>query len=279
MSAIAMLAAVLLAAAALHELEAARGELAAGTIRRLSRRLSGSPAGRTLAAVGGPRVAARIRAAGLDGRLGARDVALTRAAAALIALPAAIALAPAAPGRTAVLVVLGLPVAAALSPDLALERLIKRRRTALAAALPASLELMAVRAASGGGPLTLLGDARAALGDGPLRGELAGAWAEIRCGVPQSRSLERLGADGGPELAALSVAIERSRRLGAPLADNLQRQATALREEQGRLLAESAARAAPKIQLVVALMLVPSVLLLVAAAIAANAEALLSGLG
>ena len=274
-----MLAAVLLSAAALHELAAARGEFAADAGRRLARRISASPAGRALAAVAGPRVEARIRAAGLGGRLGARDVALTRAAAALIALPAAVALAPAAPGRTGVLVALGLPLAAALSPDLALERLIKRRRAALAAALPASLELMAVRAASGGGPLTLLGDARAALGDGPLRGELAAAWAEVRCGVPQSRSLERLGTEGGPELAALAVAIERSRRLGAPLADNLQRQAAALREEQGRSLAESAARAAPKIQLVVALMLVPSVLLLVAAAIAANAEALLSGLG
>ena len=43
-------------------------------------------------------------------------------------------------------------------------------------------------------------------------------------------------------------------------------------------MAEEAARAAPKIQLVVAVMLVPSVLLLVGAAIAANAESLLSGL-
>jgi two-component system LytT family sensor kinase len=48
--------------------------------------------------------------------------------------------------------------------------------------------------------------------------------------------------------------------------------------DDGVGMAEAAARAAPKIQLVVALMLVPSVLLLVAAAIAANAEALLSGL-
>ena len=43
-------------------------------------------------------------------------------------------------------------------------------------------------------------------------------------------------------------------------------------------MAEESARAAPKIQLVVALMLVPSVLLLVGAAIVANAESLLSGL-
>ncbi len=95
---------------------------------------------------------------------------------------------------------------------------------------------------------------------------------------PAGALLARLGAEGGPDLARLSVLIDRSRRLGSPLAAGLQAQAAALRVEQGRAIAEDAARAAPKIQLVVALLLVPSVLLLVGAAIAANADALLSGL-
>jgi tight adherence protein C len=137
---------------------------------------------------------------------------------------------------------------------------------------------MAVRAETGAGPPRLLADAREALPAGPLHAELAGAWAEIDCGAPQAGTLARLGGEGGPELARLAVLIERSRRLGSPLAAGLQSRAAALRTEQGRALAEDAARAAPKIQLVVALMLVPSVLLLVGAAIAANAEALLSGL-
>ena len=124
-----------------------------------------------------------------------------------------------------------------------------------------------------------MADARAALPDGPLRAELSAAWAEIECGVPQSGSLARLAVEGGQELAALTVLIERSRRLGSPLADGLQSQAALLRAEHGRRIAEQAARSAPKIQLVVALMLVPSVMLLVGAAIVANAETLLSGLG
>jgi tight adherence protein C len=69
----------------------------------------------------------------------------------------------------------------------------------------------------------------------------------------------------------LCAAIERSRRYGSPLADLLRRQSGALRRDQRRLVEEHAARAAPKIQLVVALVLVPSVLLMIAAALIANA--------
>ena len=61
------------------------------------------------------------------------------------------------------------------------------------------------------------------------------------------------------------------------LADQLRRQAASLRRDQRRAVEERAARAAPKIQLVVALILVPSVLLMIAAALIANADVLLSG--
>ena len=52
---------------------------------------------------------------------------------------------------------------------------------------------------------------------------------------------------------------------------------TALRRDQRRAVEERAARAAPKIQLVVALVLVPSVLLMIAAGLIANADVLLGG--
>jgi len=57
----------------------------------------------------------------------------------------------------------------------------------------------------------------------------------------------------------------------------LRRQAGALRRDQRRRVEERAARAAPKIQLVVALVLVPSVLLMIAAGLIANAGTLLAG--
>ena len=78
-------------------------------------------------------------------------------------------------------------------------------------------------------------------------------------------------------IATLCAAIERSRRYGSPLADQLRRQATVLRRDQRRTVEERAARAAPKIQLVVALVLVPSVLLMIVAALVANADVLLRG--
>ena len=277
MSALAAVVGAALALAAVYELIGARGEAAAGYGRLLARRLGRGEAGRAFGQAGG-RAAARIRAAGLQERLDGRQLIGARLASAAVALPAAFSLAPAAPGRTAPLILVGLPAAAAVGPDLVLERIARRRRRRIAAALPAALELMAVRAASGGGPPKLLADAGASLPEGPLRAELAAAWAEISCGVTQAASLERLAAEGGPDLAALAVLIERSRRLGSPLADGLQAQARALRTEQGRMTAEQAARSAPKIQLVVALLLVPSVLLLVGAAIVANADSLLSGL-
>jgi len=94
---------------------------------------------------------------------------------------------------------------------------------------------------------------------------LGAALASLRSRVP------------GSELATLVAAVERSRRFGSPLADQLRRQATALRRDSRRTVEERAARAAPKIQLVVALVLVPSVLLMIAAGLIANAGTLLAG--
>ena len=79
----------------------------------------------------------------------------------------------------------------------------------------------------------------------------------------------------GAEVGALAAALERSRTYGSPLAEQLHLQATALRRDARRRLEEQAARAAPKIQLVVALVLVPSVLLTILAAIVAHSDALL----
>jgi tight adherence protein C len=68
---------------------------------------------------------------------------------------------------------------------------------------------------------------------------------------------------------ALVGALDRARRHGVPLGDTLAAQARDARFSLARQAREEAARAGPKIQLVVALLLVPSVLLLVAAALLA----------
>jgi tight adherence protein C len=67
-----------------------------------------------------------------------------------------------------------------------------------------------------------------------------------------------------------------SRRCGSALGP-LREQATALRGIQRRRIEEQAARAAPKIQLAVALLLVPSVLLMIAAGLLANIDRFMAG--
>jgi tight adherence protein C len=185
--------------------------------------------------------------------------------------------APVAPGRLSVLVVVGLPIAGFFCPNAILERRARERQRRLVAALPDALDLLAVSAGSGRGPAAGI-EQLARAGEGPLAEELRLTVAELSCGVPLSAALASLRQRvPGSELATLVAAIERSRRFGSPLADQLRRQATALRRDSRRAVEERAARAAPKIQLVVALVLVPSVLLMIAAGLIANAGTLLAG--
>jgi tight adherence protein C len=184
---------------------------------------------------------------------------------------------PAAPGRTSLLVLVGMPIAGLLVPDAIHRRRARRRHRRLVAALPDALDLLAVSAGSGRGPAAGI-EQLARAGEGPLAEELRLTVAELSCGVPLSVALASLRSRvPGSELATLVAGIERSRRFGSPLADQLRRQATALRRDSRRAVEERAARAAPKIQLVVALVLVPSVLLMIAAGLIANAGTLLAG--
>jgi tight adherence protein C len=90
----------------------------------------------------------------------------------------------------------------------------------------------------------------------------------VRLGLGAARSevlRELVARCPGTGVATLAAAIARSDRHGAPLAPALAALAAEARAEQSRRLRDGAARAAPKIQLVVALVLVPAVMLLVGA--------------
>lgn len=184
---------------------------------------------------------------------------------------------PVAPGRLSLLVLLGLPAAGFFLPNAILERRARQRQRRLVAALPDALDLLAVSAGSGRGPAAGI-EKLAGAGEGPLAEELRLTVAELACGVALGDALLSLRSRvPGGELATLVAAIERSRRFGSPLADQLRRQSAALRRDSRRDVEERAARAAPKIQLVIALVLVPSVLLMIAAGLIANAGTLLAG--
>jgi tight adherence protein C len=277
MSALLAAACALLVAAALWELAGERGEDVRDSWRRRlapGRLPAPAAASRSFLLASAQR---RIEAAAAGGRLSPAALIAAKAAAAVLSMPVAAAAAPIAPGRLGSLVLVGVPAAAFLAPDLVLDRMSRARRARVVAALPDALDLMATGAATGRGPGALLADAMRGA-SGPLREDLARTVAAIECGTAQERALrELMERSRGEGLAALAGALERSRRHGSPLAHSLHEQAGSLRVEQRRRIGEHAARAAPKMQLVVALLLVPSVLLVVAAAIVANSGSLLPG--
>jgi tight adherence protein C len=220
---------------------------------------------------------ARLARAGLSDLVGVPALLVTKVAGALAGACTALPAAPAAPGRLAWVVAVALPAAGFLGPDAWLERRARLRIRALRAGLADALDLLAVGAAAGRAPLT--GMAELGSGDGPLARELAVIGAETSCGAPQREALDGLrGRVPIKEVAAMCGVIERSRRYGSPLAEQLREQAVALRADQRRRIEEQAARAAPKIQLAVALLLVPSVLLMIAAGLLANMERFFTGL-
>ena len=221
-------------------------------------------------------LSARLARAGLSERVSARALLATKIGGALAGLLWAVGVAPAAPPRFGWIVAIALPAGGFLGPDAWLERRARQRLRALRASLPDALDLLAVGTAAGRSPLTGLSELGA--GEGPLARELAMLSAESSCGVPQSEALESLRRRAPVrEVSAMCALIERSRRFGSPLSDQLREQATGLRGVQRRRIEEQAARAAPKIQLAVALLLVPSVLLMIAAGLLANIDRFMAG--
>ena len=212
---------------------------------------------------------ARIAAAGRPGALGARELMAAKTAAAVVGGLAGALLFTAAPGRLGVLLVILGPVGGFLAPDIWLLRRANERSRRVRRELPALLDLLRLSIEAGRSLPTALGEVGART-RGPLALEWLTVSREVTLGVPLSQALEGM-AERAPlaEVRALVAALERARRHGAPLAGTLAAQARDARFALARRAREEAARAGPKIQLVVALLLVPSVLLLVAAALLA----------
>jgi tight adherence protein C len=226
-----------------------------------------SPRGEDPAVRGGPQPSGSARRTAFAGSDPLGDLMALKTGAALVAGLLVVPAAGAAPGRLWVVVVPGLPAAAFLAPDLWLARRARRRAAALAAEAPEVLDLVRIAVAAGMPALRAFGEV-GRRHRGVLAAELATASARAALGEPVGRTLARLRARcPAPAVRALVAAVERSRRHGAPLAPALAAIAADARAERARRVQDRAARAAPKIQLVVALLLVPAVLLLVAAAL------------
>lgn len=249
----------------LAELLAARRATAPPPPRRPLAALLGR-LGRGLGAPRAPAdLQARIAAAGLDERHGPADVMAVKGGAAVVGLVVALSLLTAAPGRTGVVLLVAAPAVAFALPDLVLRRRARRRAVAMGLELPDVLDLLRV-AIDAGLPATRALREVAARRRGPLARELATLAAHLELGEPRDAALERFAARAPlPEAASLVAILRRAHRHGAPPSQALMALAADARAQRARHLRDEAARAAPKIQLVVALLLVPAAMLLVAA--------------
>jgi tight adherence protein C len=162
---------------------------------------------------------------------------------------------------------LAAPVTGFLAPEYALRRRARTRARLMEAELPDVLDLLRVAIAAGLAPRRALAEV-GRRHPGILAAELKRAAARAAMGEPTDKTLtsieQRCPAKGIPALVA---ALKRAERHGAPMAGALAAQAAEARSRRAAQRSEQAAKAAPKIQLVVALLLVPAVLLLVAAAL------------
>ncbi len=208
---------------------------------------------------------ARIAAAGSPLNLSASDVMALKGALALALLLGTVPLLTALPGRLGIVALLCAPAAGFLAPDVALARRARRRGERMAHELADVLDLLRVAVQAGLPIGRALGEVGRRAG-GELAAELRACAARMEMGARRAAALEVLVARCPvAAVASLAAAIARADRHGAPLAPVLEALAVEARGEQARRLRDEAARAAPKIQLVVALVLVPAVMLLVGA--------------
>ncbi len=202
-----------------------------------------------------------IGRAGLSDRLTTEGLARMRAGLALCGVALGACLALASPIAIASVPLLGGVGAAA--PGRWIVRRQRARRRALVRELPDLLDLLGICIEAGMALDPALHLAAERLG-GTLGEEVGIVLRDLSLGSPR-RSAYRDLVDraGAPEVARTIAALLQAEELGVPLSRALQGQAEALRAGRRQGARESAARAAPKIQLVVAMVMVPAVLLLV----------------
>ncbi len=218
------------------------------------------PSGVRGAVQGNPPVAT-VEGAGLSGDRGAATVVRARAGGAVAGVLLGAALAVMALPLVVAVPVLAL--AGRVLPDRVIGRMAIARRLAIVQALPDLLDLMVICVESGMALDPALRLAAARLG-GPLGEEIAVMLDAQALGTPRRQAYralaERIGSD---DVARLVASLLQAEELGTPLATALAGQAEALRATRRQLARDRAARAAPRIQLVVALVMVPGALLLV----------------
>jgi tight adherence protein C len=189
---------------------------------------------------------------------------------AVIGSLAALVLTNGVPVRIAILLATCAAVGGFAAPSLWLARRLRRRLNVALRELPDMLDLLCVTLEAGQPPIRALSTVAAEF-SGPLAREWTRVSAEAELGLPRDQALAGLAARlPHDDVRAFAEALRRSHRHGTPLARLVASHASRARHRRAQQMREQAARAGPKIQLVVALLLVPSALLIVAAGLVAE---------
>jgi tight adherence protein C len=222
-------------------------------------------------------LADRVAAAGTPGDLRVRDWTAIKCAGAVAGLLGAAVTGGSFPGRLEWVVMAIAPAAGFVAPDYWLARTARLRADAAVRELPGMLDLLRVTVEAGRAPVAAMGLVGQRF-DGPLAAEWRAAATQVALGVSRSTALEQIARRVPiPAVRTLVETLDYSSRAGLSLADALAAQAAAARHARRQQIRERAARAGPKMQLVVALVLVPSVMLTLFAVLAA--EFVQTGLG
>jgi tight adherence protein C len=221
----------------------------------------------------------RLAAAGHPGGLRPRDWMALKAGAAAAASIGSLGILAIGTSRLALLVSLAGPLAGFVAPDFWLARAARVRADAALRQLPDLLDLLRVSIEAGVAPVRAMGTVAAQF-DGPLAVEWRRVATAVAMGEPHAdaitRMTERIAA---AEVKAFADTLLRARQHGLPIGAALGAQSARAREARRRRIREQAARAGPKMQLVVALVLVPSMLLIVAALLVSELQSAVAPLG
>lgn len=213
-------------------------------------------------------LSARLAAAGLAASVRTADAMAIKAGAGVAATLLTAPIFSALPLRLTLVLV---PVAAAggfLTPDIWLARRTRRRTDRAGLELADVLDLLRVAVAAGLPTARALAEVGRRHG-GLVASELRSVAERLELGMPRAEALGHLHrALPLTAIGQLTAAIARADRHGAPPGPALAALALEARADRARALHEHAARAAPRIQLAIALLLVPAVLLIVAAGLA-----------
>lgn len=157
---------------------------------------------------------------------------------------------------------------------------VRSRQAQIERELPDFLDVLAVTVAAGL-PFRVAMQRVSEHHDGPLSDELATTLREMQLGVPRRMALEALRArNRSDNVSSFVTALLQAEELGTPLADALRQISAEVRRERAQQVRRAAAKAQPKVSVVVTMTIVPgAIVLIVGGMLIANADAFRGLLG